>query len=59
MIKVFGQRNYIIIINLFMRIVLKKKKFYYENPEAIIKKIKNVPGKVYWFTLGKLKFKDY
>ena len=38
---------------------IKEKKILYENPEAIIKKLKNVPGGVYWLTLGKLKFKDY
>ena len=37
---------------------IKEKKYYMKTP-AIIKKLKNVPGGVYWLTLGKLKFKDY
>ena len=36
---------------------IKEKKILLENTEAVIQKIKTVPGGVYWLTLGKIKYK--
>ena len=50
-------------LNKINKFILENCKFEKEillkNPELIIEKIKNVPGGVYWLTLGKVNYQNY